>query len=146
MSILLFRLVAILMLLGSGALALVQISSSEWPRTTGIVEKGNWASRDEIVFGSRYRVRYVYDVAGERYTGYRIAFSARTHVVPVAGVKEPRQPREGDEVVVFYAPFYPELSLLVPGASPTLVWWALLSLLSAALLWIVSNVLRDPVF
>lgn len=146
MSTLLLRLAAILILIGIGVVAFVQYSSTGWPRTTGIVEKGNWASRDEVVFGSRYRVRYVYEVDGEQHTGYRIGFAARTHVVPVVGARDPRQPREGDEVEVFYAPYYPELSLLVPGPSPTLVWWGLLSMLVATMLWIFSNVAREPVF
>lgn len=146
MSTTLLRLSAILILLVISAVAFLQLSSTSWPRTTGIVEKGSWASRDEMVFGSRYRVRYLYEVDGTQHTGYRIGFAARSQVVPVVGVRDPRQPREGDEVEVYYAPYYPELSLLVPGPSPTLVWWGLLSVLVATMLWIFGRVAREPVF
>ncbi len=146
MATTLLRFFAVLILLGISAVAFVQLTSTSWPRTTGIVEKGNWASRDEVVFGSRYRVRYVYEVNGERHTGYRIGFAARTHVVPIVGVRDPRQPREGDEVEVYYAPWYPKLALLVPGPSPTLVWWGALSVLVALMLWMFSRVAKEPVF
>jgi len=146
MTTTLLRLLAILILLGISAVAYVQMSSTEWPRTAGIVEKGSWASRDEVVFGSRYKVRYVYEVDGGRHTGYRIGFAARSQVVPVVGVRDARPPREGDEVEVFYAPWHPGLSVLVPGPSPTLIWWGLLSMLVAIMLWMFGKVAKEPVF
>lgn len=142
----LLRLISIVILLGMAGVALVQYSSTSWPRTTGMVETGNWAGRDEIVFGSRYKVRYSYEVNGKVYSGYRIGFASKTHVVPVIGAKDPRQPREGDMVQVYYVPFFPRYALLVPGPSVTLVWWCLVAVLVSILLWSFSHVAKEPVF
>lgn len=146
MSTKLLRSLSILILLGMALVVLVQYSSRSWPRTTGMVEKGNWAGRDEVVFGSRYKVRYTYEVNGRVYNGFRIGFASKTHIVPVIGAKDPRQPREGDEVEVYYSPLYAGYALLVPGPAPTLVWWSLIALLVSIMLWTFSHIAKEPVF
>ncbi len=140
------RILAVLVLLLMGAVAWMELGSSHWPSVIGTVERGNTANRDKIFFGTSSKVSYSYEVDRKTYLGGQIGFGTISSVIPVVGAKESRQPREGDEVRVYYAPYYHGFAVLVPGARSTLHWWAAISVLVAVTLWAVSSVIRDPVF
>jgi hypothetical protein len=103
-------------------------------------------NRDLVFFGTKSRLSYTYDVNGETYFGQRVGFSSQSTSVPVVGSDVPRQLREGDQVNVYYLSFMPSFSLLIPGVSPTLFWWAIIAGLVSITLWILSHLARDPMF
>ena len=142
----LLRLLAVLIVLVTGAVAALEYSSLNWPSTTGLVERGSIVPRDMIFLGTKGKAIYSYEVNGKMYTSQRIGFGVKSSAVPVIGAKEPRQLREGDEVKVYYAPFYPGFSLLVTGPPATLVWWCAIAVLVFIMLWTFSNLVREPVF
>jgi len=144
--VLLLRILAILLLISMAALALFQYSSGSWPTVEGKVESGITTNRDQRLSGRNNRVLYRYEVNGTTYTGTQIGFHDGSNAVPIKGVREPRQPRAGDAVTVYYLRFHPAFALLVPGTPPTLLWWSLIAVLMSILLWAVSHVMKAPVF
>jgi hypothetical protein len=144
--VLLLRILAILLLLSMAALALFQYSSGSWPTVEGQVESGITTHRDQRLSGRNNKVLYRYEVNGTTYTGTQMGFHDRSNAVSIKGLREPRQPRAGDVVTVYYLPFHPAFALLVPGPPPTLLWWSLIAVLMSILLWAVSHVMKAPVF
>jgi hypothetical protein len=144
--VLLFRILAVSLLLSMAVLALFQYSSGSWPTVEGQVESGITTNRDQRLSGRSNKVLYRYEVNGTTYTGTQMGFHDGTNAISIKGVREQRQPRAGDAVTVYYLPFYPGFALLVPGAPPTLLWWSLIAVLMSILLWAVSHVMKEPVF
>jgi hypothetical protein len=144
---LIFRLAAALTLLMMGAVAACQISSVSWPRAVATVQQAGWDGELNLAHqgSSDYSVRYTYQVGGQTYKNSLIGFREGSSVMYNLNAKEERQPREDDQVTVYYAPFYPALSVLVPGPAPTLWIWGVVSLLIAVLLWKIASVLHEPV-
>ena len=140
------RTLAVLLLLSIAALALFQYSSGSWPNVEGQVESGITTRRDQRLSGRNNGVLYRYEVNGTTYTGTQIGFHDGSNAVSIKGVREPRQPRAGDAVTVYYLPFHPAFALLVPGTTPTLLWWSLIAVLMSILLWAFSHVMKEPVF
>ena len=143
---LILRLLSIAVLLGMAAMALCQYTSSQWPTTIGVVQRASSGSRDLVLFGTKARFTYTYEVAGTTYFSQRVGFVSQSTSVPVVGSNVPRQLREGDQVNVHYLPFLPSFSLLVPGISPSLLWWGIVAGLISITLWILSHLAREPMF
>ncbi len=143
----LLRCIAILILLLMGAVAACQVWSTSWPHTTATVRQAGWDGELSLLHrgGSDYNVRYEYKVNGKTYEGARISFGGSRSVMYVLNAREERQPREDDQVYVSYAPFFPGLSVLLPGPAPTLWIWGLVSFLFAVMFWMFARVLREPV-
>ena len=144
---LLFRIAAVLTLLIMGAAAACQISSRSWPHTVATVQQAGWDGELNLAHrgSSEYSIHYTYQVNGQTYTSSRVGFGEGRSAMFILNAKEERQPREEDQVYVSYAPYYPGLSVLVPGPAPTLWIWGMVSFLTAVLFWMVARVLREPV-
>ena len=142
----LLRILSISLVVGLASVTVFQFSSTSWPTTEAVVETGPTTERDQRLAGRNTQVLYRYEVSGTEYTGARFGFAVGTTAVGIKGAREPRQPRAGDIVTVYYQPLYPAFALLVPGPPPTLLWWSLIALLVSILLWAVSHVMREPVF
>lgn len=99
-----------------------------------------------MLFGTKARFTYTYEVGGTTYFGQRVGFVSQSTSVPVLGSSVPRQLREGDQVNVYYLSFLPSFSLLVPGISPSLMWWGIVAGLISITLWILSYLAREPMF
>ena len=140
------RFLAILILLAMASVALLEYSSTFWPKTVGVMQRGSAVRRDSSILGGRSEAAYTYEVGGKNYTGQRVGFDPSSREVPVLGVKDPRPPREGDEVHVYYLPFLPSFSLLVPGAPKSLIWWCATGVLVSILLFTMAQAARQPVF
>ncbi len=142
------RIAAFLTLLIMGAVAACQISSSNWPHVVATVQQAGWDGELNLAHqgSSEYSIRYSYQVNGKTYQGSRISFGEGRSVVYIINTKEQRQPREEDQVNAWYVPFYPGISVLVPGPAPTLWIWGVGSLLLAVLFWKVAGVMHEPVF
>ena len=141
------RIAAVLTLLGMAGVAGVEFSSLSWPATAATVEQAGWDSELNLAHrgGSEYHVLYRYEVGGSKYENSLIGFGNAPSVLRILNTKDERQPREDDQVTVYYAPFYPGLSVLQPGAASNLWIWGLVSVLVAVLLWMVGKVLHEPV-
>ena len=144
----LLRLLAYLILIVTAAIAAVQLSSASWPHTEAAVTSGRWAMEDGMPSSARgkYLVEYVYTVDGTEHRGSQMGFASHSTVVPILSDKgEERQPREGDTVAVWYAPFWHDLCLLAPGAAPSLGIWSIVAFLVSLILWIYARLSLHPV-
>ena len=141
------RICAILTLLGMGAVAGVQFSSLSWASTVATVQQAGWDSELNLAHrgGSDYNILYRYQVNGRTYENSLIGFGSPASVMHIINTREERQPREDDQVTVYYAPLYPGLSVLQPGPATNLWIWGLVSALVAIMFWMISNVMREPV-
>ncbi|MDB6139749.1 MAG: hypothetical protein JWO94_2821, partial [Verrucomicrobiaceae bacterium] len=88
---------------------------------------------------------YRYETGGQMYENSLIGFGNEPTVLHIINTKEDRQPREDDQVSVYYAPFYHGLSVLQPGPAANLWIWGLVSVLVGVLFWMVAKVMREPV-
>ena len=141
------RIAAVLTLLAIALVAAVQFSSLSWPGTVATVQQAGWDSELDLAHkgGSDYHVRYSYQVAGKKYENGWISFGSGVSVLHIINTKEDRQPREDDQVMAYYAPFYPGFSVLIPGPASNLWLWAVGAFLVAVLFWTGAIVVRDPV-
>src|SRR5262249_36846101 len=105
------RIAAVLTLLIMGAVAGVEFSSYSWPRTVATLQQAGWDAELNLSHrgGSEYHVLYKFQVDGRTYENSLISFGTGSSVVHVINANEERQPREGDEVSVFYMPLHPGL-------------------------------------
>jgi hypothetical protein len=145
------RTLAILVLLLMGAIIALQLSCPSWPSVRGKVIHGGWASQnrvDSFVEYGVYEVRYEYELGGTRYENQRIGFDTNRSVMPILSDSEQvvRQPRELDEVNVYYCPQYPALSVLITEVSPRIWIWGILSLLAAGGLYAWSRIVAHPLY
>jgi len=153
MTALLLRIVAVLCLLMAGGAAALQYNSKTWPFTQGTVGRSGW-SRDTSITGSRgvYVVHYDYKVDGADYSNHRVSFSDTVTMVHVTktfkgdGENVQRSPHPGDTVRVHYAPWWPAVSVLVPGPSPTLWIWCVVAALVSAICLVFAKLSSHPVF
>lgn len=153
MTALLLRIAATLVLLVAGGVAALQYNSQTWPFTQGEVALSGW-SRDTGISGTKgvFTVKYEYSVDGKRYNGERVSFSDNVTLVHVIkthqgdGANVQRSPHPGDTVRVHYAPWWPALSVLVAGPSPTLWIWAVVAGLVAVLCLVFAKLSHHPVF
>ena len=153
MTAVLLRIVAVLFLLLAGGMAALQYNSNSWPFTEGEVGRAGW-SRDTGLSGTRgiYMVRYEYKVDGKNYANDRVSFDANTSLVHVLKTYQgdakdvQRSPHPGDIVKVHYAPWWPAVSVLVPGPSPTLWIWCVVAGLTAVILLVFAKLSSHPVF
>jgi hypothetical protein len=141
------RLLAIVIFVGTALDVAFQVSATSWPKTEGKVVSGRWAMEDGMPKSERgkYVVEYEYTVAGTEYTGRRIGFTKAKSSVPIISAKDDRQPREGDVVMVWYAPFYKDYSLLLTEPNPSMVVWLVVAGLVSATLWIYARISQQPV-
>jgi hypothetical protein len=143
----LLRLLAYFILGTTAVVAAVQFSSKSWPQTVGTITSGRWAMEDGMPSSARgrYLVEYQFQVDGQEHRGSRIGFADHGSVVHLLNEKEDRQPREGDTVMVAYAPFWPDFCMLSPGAAPSLPLWSLVAVLVSLILWIYARISLNPV-
>lgn len=143
----LFRFVAFLILAVTAAVAALQLSSPKWPQTEGKITSGRWAMEDGMPKSARgkYLVEYEFRVDGNDHRGSRIGFADHGTVVRILNEKDDRQPREGDTVMVWYVPFWPDFCMLSPGAAPSLGLWSVVSVLVSLILWIYARLSLQPV-
>jgi hypothetical protein len=147
----LLRIAAIFILIFMGAMLAVQVSTPSWPSTKGRVIQGGWASEnrsDAYVRYGVYEVRYEFEVSGQRYESVRMGFDTNKSVVSILNDSDKieRQPREGDEVNVFYLPQYPAISVLIKDVSPRVWIWTAISLLAVVGLFAWSRIVSHPIY
>ena len=145
------RWTASILLFITAVIAAIQLSSSSWPGVQGTVLRGGWPSQRSFSNDNRnYEVTYTYDVSGKNYRGNRIGWAAITSIVLVHngkdGKPEERQPRENDIVTVHHAPWLPSLAVLVPGPSPRLWIWSIVSALFAIILFAFAKLSTHPIY
>ena len=141
------RIAAVLTVLLMGGVAGVEFSSLTWPKTGGIILQAGWDAELNLAHkgSSEYHASYRYEVDGKTYESSTISFGSGSAVVPILNTKEERQPHEDDKVTVYYAPFFPALSVLQPGAASNLWIWGIVSLLVGVMLWMIGGVMHEPV-
>lgn len=140
------RLASILTLLIIGGVAGVQFSSLSWPSTVATVQQAGWGGELNVAHRSGdYQIRYEYQVGANKYENSFIGFGNEPSVMNILNTKEKRQPRESDQVSVYYAPFYPGFSVLQPGPADNLWIWGIVAVLISLLFWMVARVMREPV-
>jgi hypothetical protein len=127
----------------------LQLSCPSWPKTTGQVLRGGWASEqggEEKNYGV-YQCQYEYTVNFVKYTNSWISFNQNKTSVKILNDEDQveRQPRIGDEVNVYYLSFYPSISILIPEAAPTLWIWTTIAVLSIVGLLAWARILYNPV-
>ncbi len=151
MTEIILRWVAILILIATAIMAGIQLSSNAWPHVRGQVEHGNWHNADS--FNGRekgYDVTCAYVVNGRTYKCSDFGWAAKSSTVLVLNGRdntpEELTPREGHQVNVFYSPWFPALSVLVPGPSPRLWIWVAVGVLMSALLIGAGRVSNHPLF
>jgi hypothetical protein len=146
------RILTAVLALAMLAWAAIQLSSPQWPMVEGVVKRGGWASENRTTAFVRYgdyQVEYTYVVNGRMYESDRFSYRPGQSVVTTTesnGEAKERQPREGDKVQVYYCPQMPSISVLVPGAAPTLWIWGVLTLLVCVALFAWSRVISHPVY
>ena len=141
------RIAAVLTLVVMAGVAAVQFSSLSWPNTVATVVQGGWDGELNLGHkgGSQYRILYRYQVGGQMYENSFIGFGNEPSVMHILNTKEERQPREEDQVNVYYAPFYNGFSVLQPGAATNLWIWGVVAVLVSMLFWLVAKVMQEPV-
>ncbi len=141
------RIAAVLTLVLMGVVAGVEFSSYSWPQTVATVRQAGWDAELNLSHrgGSEYHVLYKFQVDGRSYENALISFGTGTSVLHVINTNEERQPREGDQVSAYYLPFYPGLSVLMPGPATNLWIWGVVAALVAIMFWMVARVLQEPV-
>ena len=145
------RWIAAIIFVVSAAIAVVQLNSKTWPHVRGVVQYGNWQSARTIYSQEKgYEVRYEYKVSGRTYIGNNMGWAAKSNTVLVLngkdGQPEELTPRDGNEVNVFYAPWWPAFSVLVPGPSVRLWIWMAVSVLICIMLVGAGRVSSHPLF
>ncbi len=122
-------------------MAAIQYTSPSWPKVEGTVTSGRWAMEDGMPKSARgqYLVEYEFKADGKDHRGSRLGFASHSSAVYILNAKEERQPREGDRVMVSYAPFWPDFCLLVPGAAPSFWLWSIVAALVSLTLWIYAR-------
>lgn len=151
MTATLLRLLAALTLLVVGCVAALQYNSKTWPFTEGEVALSGW-SRDTGFQGSKgvYTVHYEYSVDGESYNGDRVSFASNVSLVHVIRTHQGdgndvlRSPHPGDTVRVHYAPWWPAMSTLVAGPSPTMWIWCVVAGLCSILCLVFAKLSHHP--
>lgn len=153
MTAIMLRLAAVLALLVMGGIVAVQYDSQSWPHTPGVIA----ISERERSFGlngaqGELKVRYDYKVDGVEHSGSRVSYRSDTGIVLVLKAHADdvenveRTPQPGDVVSVRYASWWPALSVLVPGPSPTIwVWAAVVALISIVLL-VFARLSNHPLY
>jgi hypothetical protein len=146
------RTLGILIVIGMLMIAGIQYPVSGWPSVRGTVKRGNWASEqggsaDGVVNYGNFIVLYSYDVDGIKYERSLLSFHPHKTAVPILSEREEivRQPRPGDEVRVYYFPYYAGLSVLIPEMNPNLWLWGVISLLAAIGCFIWSRIFNLPI-
>ena len=153
MTAVLLRLTAVLALLVTGGIVAVQYNSQSWPHTPGVIA----ISERERSFGlngtqGALKVRYDYKVDGVERTGSRVSYNSDTGIVQVLKAQADdaqnveRTPQPGDLVKVHYASWWPALSVLVPGPSPTIWVWAAVVVLFSIVLWVFARLSNHPLY
>jgi hypothetical protein len=153
MTAVLLRLAAVIALLVMGVIVAVQYDSLSWPHTPGVIA----ISERERSFGlngaqGALKVRYDYKVDGVERTGSRVSYNSDTGIVRVLKAyaddaeNVERTPQPGDVVNVHYASWWPVLSVLVPGPSPTIWVWAAVTLLFSIVLWAFARISNHPLY
>lgn len=153
MTAVLLRLTAVLALLVTGGMVALQFNSECWPHTLGVIA----ISERERSFGlngaqGALKVRYDYKVDGVERSGSRVSYNSDTGIVRVLKAHADdaenveRTPQPGDVVKVHYASWWPALSVLVPGPSPTIWVWAAVALLSSIVLWAFARISNHPLY
>jgi len=143
----LLRIAAVVTLLIMGGVAGVEFSSLSWPSTVATVQQAGWDSELNLAHrgGSDYRILYQYQVGANKYENSLIGFGNEPSILHILNTKEERQPREDDQVTVYYAPFYPGFSVLQPGPASNLWIWGIVAVLISLLFWMVAKVMQEPV-
>jgi|GEM_PF-2631985 hypothetical protein len=153
MTAVLLRLTAVLALLVTGGIVALQYNSQSWPHTPGVIA----ISERERSFGlngaqGELKVRYDYKVDGVERTGSRVSYNSDTGIVRVLKAHADdaenveRTPQPGDVVNVHYASWWPALSVLVPGPSPTIWVWAVGVALFSIVLWVFARISNHPLY
>ena len=147
MSAKILRIAAVFTILLMTGIAAVQFTSYQWPTTEGVILQAGWDAELNLSHrgSSEYHASYRYVVGGKTYENSTFSFGPASSVVTILNTKEERQPREDDRVTVFYAPFYPGISVLQPGPAANLWIWGVVSVLVAVMLWMVAGVMHEPV-
>ncbi len=153
MTAVLLRIVALVSLVLAGGMAAWQYNSKSWPGTEGVVGSSGWA-RETGLHGAMgvYEVSYEYSVDGKSYGGNRVSFAGNVSLVHVIKTYQGetinglRSPHPGDTVRVHYAPWWPALSVLMPGPSPVLWIWCVAAGLVAVTCLVFARLSRHPVF
>lgn len=153
MTAVLLRLAAVLVLLVTGGIVAVQYHSQSWPHTPGVIA----ISERQRSFGLKgaqgeLKVRYDYKVDGVEHSGSRVSYNSEAGIVLVLKAHADdaenveRTPQPGDTVNVHFAPWWPALSVLVPGPSPTIWIWAAAAALFSIVLWAFARISNHPLF
>ena len=147
MSSKLLKFAAVFILLVMGVIVAVQFSSLSWPSTVGVVVQAGWDAELNLAHkgSSDYHVSYRYEVNGKIFENSTIGFGSGPTVISIVSTKEERQPREDDQINVYYAPFAPSISVLQPGIAGNLWIWGLVAVLVSVMLWMVAGVMHEPV-
>jgi hypothetical protein len=153
MTAVLLRLAAVLALFVTGAIVAVQYNSESWPHTPGTIA----ISQRERSYGidgaqGKLVVRYDYKVDGVEHSGDRVSYGKDVGIVLIlkAQVDDAenveRTPQPGDVVNVHYAPWWPVLSVLVPGPAPTVWMWSAVVLLFSVVMWVFARLSNHPLY
>jgi len=154
MTAIVLRILAVLILLISAVLIGVQYSSYSWARTEGVVASSQWSREGLLGTGVKgdYQVRYEYTIDGRNHVSDRLSFAGNLSIARVVRTFDgldtnvDRSPRPGDTVIVHYATWWPAMSVLVVGPSPTAWIWGVVAVLMAIGLFGFAQISKHPVY
>lgn len=153
MTGLILRSIAILILVLAAAALGVEYSSTSWPTTEGTIVSSGWSRENAILPGEKgeFQVRYEYTVDGKRHLGNRLSYAGNISIVRVVhaavdnSTNVERSPHPDDTVHVYYAPWWPAISTLVPGAGRMDWIYGVVALLAAIALFAFAHLSKEPV-
>lgn len=153
MTALLLRLAALLSLIVAACVIGVQYSSKSWPATQAEIARSGWA-RDVGLQGSKgvYTAHYDYTVNGKRYASERVSFADNVSLVHVIKSYQGdatdvlRSPHPGDIVRAYYAPWWPAVSVLMPGPAPAVWIWGVVAFLFSIMCLVLAKQSHHPLY